>query len=222
MDQSDLDPAKHGAALRGLARINFWSNSAGILWRPVADLARTTHPQPLRVLDVASGGGDVPVRLWQRARRAGLNVQVEGCDRSPVAVDYATRRAERRGAAVRFFTADALADDLPGGYDVVMCSLFLHHLAEDDAVLLLRRMGAAARRLVLVNDLVRSRAGWLLAWVGTRLLSLSPVVHTDGPRSVEGAFTADEVRDLAGRAGLTGSAVARRWPCRLLLTWRRP
>jgi 2-polyprenyl-3-methyl-5-hydroxy-6-metoxy-1,4-benzoquinol methylase len=176
----------------------------------------------VRVLDLATGGGDVPIRLHHRARRAGLPLTVEGCDVSPGAIEYATRQAERRGAAVRFFVADALADDLPHGYDAVVCSLFLHHLTDEQAVRLLRRMALAAGRLVLVNDLVRSRAGLLLARVATRVLSLSPVVHVDGPRSVEGAFTVEEARSLAARADLGGATVERRWPCRYLLRWVRP
>lgn len=220
MDRPDLDAASHVQALRGLRRLNFWSGSTGILWRPVRDLARQLG-QPLRILDLATGAGDVPIGLWRRAERAGLRLQVEGCDVSPRAVDYARQQAERCRADVRFFQLDVGGDDLPTGYDVLVSSLFLHHLEEERAVDLLRRMGAAARRLVLINDLARSRAGLLLAHVATRLLSASPVVHYDGPRSVEGAFTPDEALALAGQAGLTGATVTRRWPARYLLTWRR-
>jgi SAM-dependent methyltransferase len=222
MDQPGLDPRLHHQALHGLGRVNFWSGSAGILWPHLSSLGLSLAPRPLRVLDLATGGGDVPIRLWHRARRAGLPIVVEGCDISPVAVEHATREAERRGAEVHFFKADALGGDLRAGYDAVVCSLFLHHLTEDQAVRLLRRMAAAAGRLVLVNDLVRSRPGLLLARVGTRLLSRSPVVHVDGPRSVEGAFTVEEARRLAERAGLAGATAARRWPCRFLLSWVRP
>jgi SAM-dependent methyltransferase len=221
MDQPGLDPALHRQALRGLRRINFWSRSAGILWPPLAALARGAA-RPLRVLDLAAGGGDVLIRLWHRGRRAGLNLAIEGCDVSAEAVEYATHQAGRQGADVRFFVADVLGGDLPAGYDAVICSLFLHHLTEDQAVGLLRRMGAAAGRLVLVNDLVRSRMGILLARIATRLLSLSPVVHVDGPRSVEGAFTMAEAQEMAEQAGLSGATVERRWPCRYLLRWMRP
>jgi SAM-dependent methyltransferase len=220
MDQPGLDPGRHRQALDGLRRINFWSGSAGILWPPLAALARDAA-RPVRVLDLACGGGDVAIRLWHKARRAGLPVVVEGCDLSPIAVEHATRQAQRQAAAVRFFPADALSGELPGNYDALVCSLFLHHLTEDQAIALLRRMGAAAGRLVLVNDLVRSRLGLLLARVGTRLLSLSPIVHGDGPRSVEGAFTIAEAQGLAARAGLDGATVEPCWPCRFLLTWRR-
>jgi hypothetical protein len=140
-------------------------------------------------------------------------------------VEYASARAARHQADVRFFVWDAVHDPLPAhgvGYDVVTCSLFLHHLPEEEAVRLLRRLWQLAGQVVLVNDLVRGLPGFLLAYVGSRLLSSSHVVHTDGPRSVEAAFSCPEVLELARRAGLEGARVERRWPCRFLLTWRRP
>ncbi len=222
MDQPGLSPERHRHALRGLARINFWSGSARILWPGLRDLARELAPRRPRVLDLATGGGDVPVRLWRKARQAGVALALEACDVSPVAIEHARAGAERAGADVRFFVHDALNGPALSGYDAVTCSLFLHHLDDDEACGLLRRIADGAGRLVLVNDLTRSLAGLLLAHLGTRLLTFSDVVHTDGPRSVEAAFTPDEARALAERAGLRGAVVARRWPCRWLLTWRRP
>jgi 2-polyprenyl-3-methyl-5-hydroxy-6-metoxy-1,4-benzoquinol methylase len=222
MDQPRLDAREHARALCALARINAWSGSARILWPPLRDLARSADPDGIRVLDVATGAGDVPVRLWRKARRAGVRVHIDGCDRSPLAVRTAADRAARAGADLHFFTLDALNDPLPGGYDAVTCSLFLHHLGDDEAADLLRRMAAAARRLVLVSDLARGPLGYALAYVGSRVLTRSRVVHTDGPWSVQAAFTADEALDLARRAGLAGAGVARRWPCRFLLSWSKP
>jgi 2-polyprenyl-3-methyl-5-hydroxy-6-metoxy-1,4-benzoquinol methylase len=221
MDQPGLAPDRHAGALRGLARINFWSRSAGILWPPLSQLARQLGSQSLRVLDLATGGGDVPIRLWRRARRAGLNFHIEGCDLSSVAVEHARAEAARQGADVPFFCCDVLRESLPSDYDAVVCSLFLHHLDEDEACELLRRMAGAAGRLVLVNDLARGWGNLLLVQVATHLLSRSSVVHTDGQRSVEGAFTPEEALALAARAGLNETTVVRRWPCRYLLTWRR-
>jgi SAM-dependent methyltransferase len=221
MDQPGLDPRRHAHALRGLARINFWSGSARILWPALSGLARRLHPRRPRVLDLASGGGDIPLRLWRRAHRAGLELEVEGCDVSPVALEYARDRAERAGAPVRFFSLDLLRDPIPPGYDAVTCSLFLHHLDEDQARDLLRGMAGAARQLVLVNDLVRCWAGLALAHLATRLLTTSSVVHTDGPRSVARAFKRAEVRALAEQAGLGGAVVRRCWPFRYLLSWSR-
>ena len=221
MDQPGIDPVAHSQALQGLRRINAFSGAVGSLFAPIRSLARENATQQLRVLDLACGGGDNTTALAERARREGLAVQVDGCDLSPQAVAIATQHADERALGARFFQADALNDPLPEDYDVILCSLFLHHLDEEQAVNLLQRMGRASRCLVLVNDLIRSPLGYGLAWAGCRLLSRSPIVHFDGPVSVQGAFQLSEVRDLAARAGLEGAALRRSWPERYLLSWRR-
>jgi SAM-dependent methyltransferase len=216
MDDPALDPAEHRRALAGLARINWVSDSPGVLWPAIRQLAR--GGAPVRVLDVATGSGDVPRALAAKAARAGLtNLSFAGCDISPTAVEAASRASP----GIAFFAHDALRDPLPAGYDVVTCSLFLHHLSEADAATLLSRMAAAAGRLVLVNDLDRSRFNYLAVWAACRLLTRSPVVRFDGPASVRSAFTADEALALAEKAGLAGASVRRRFPCRYLLTWQR-
>jgi 2-polyprenyl-3-methyl-5-hydroxy-6-metoxy-1,4-benzoquinol methylase len=219
MDQPDLEQARHWHALRGLARINWLSGSAGILWPSIRQLAEEANAQPLRVLDVACGAGDLCIALHHRASRRGLRLQLEGADISSQALDYARKRAETAGAKVHFFQQDALAGDFPAEYDMVYSSLFLHHLNEDQAVRLLKGMASAARRMILISDLRRSRPSWMAAYLMTRLLTTSDVVHTDGPRSVEAAFTPEEALSLANRAGLQNASVVRRWPFRFLLTW---
>jgi 2-polyprenyl-3-methyl-5-hydroxy-6-metoxy-1,4-benzoquinol methylase len=222
MDQPGLPPRQHVQALRGLERINYWSGSARILWPAILDALRRNGTPSLRLLDVACGAGDVALRLARKARKAGFDLDVSGCDISPRAVDYARRQAARQAARADFFVGNALEGPLPPQYDIVTCSLFLHHLSETEAIVLLRRMGHLARQMVLVNDLARGLAGFFLAFVGTRLLSSSPVVHVDGPRSVESAFSSQEALRIAERANLAGATVQPRWPCRFLLTWQRP
>lgn len=221
MDQPGLDAREHENALAGLGRINALSRSAAIYWPGLTRLARAASGAPLRVLDLASGGGDVSIALAVRAAREGLALEVEGCDVNNVAIEFARRRAAEKQVGVRFFTHDALQGPLPEGYDVVICSLFLHHLDNEQAVDLLRRMADAARAMVLVNDLVRSRLGRWLALAGCHLLTRSHVVHYDGPVSVSASYTPAEALALADRAGLHGVVLTRHWPQRFLLTWTR-
>ncbi len=221
MDDPTLEAQPHQNALRGLARINWISGSARILWPALRRLSLEKNGQPLRLLDIATGGGDVPIRLCQRAQRSGLPLHITGVDVSATAIAHARAQASRANTGVEFFELDALRTPLPTDYDIITSSLFLHHLESDQAADLLKRMGEAARALVLVNDLIRSAPGYWLAWLGTRVLSASAIVHADGPRSVEGAFTIPEARQLAAAAGLSGAQVSWRWPFRFLLQWRR-
>jgi SAM-dependent methyltransferase len=222
MDQPGLAHEEHCRALTGLARLNRVSGSVGVLWPAIAAAARTVK-RPLRVLDLATGSGDVPLGLWRRARRFGLIEEILGVDLSARAVDFARRRAGTAGAdaCVRFETLDALADSLPESFDVILSSLFLHHLEDRQAVALLAKMAAATRQLVLVNDLVRGRGNLLLVALGARLLTTSSVVRTDASLSVRAAFTVKELRTLAQEAGLRNAAITHRFPCRMLLAWRK-
>jgi len=102
-------------------------------------------------------------------------------------------------AGVEFFVHDVLRDPFPTGFDAVVSSLFLHHLADEDVCRLLGSFAGSVGRLVLASDLVRGLSGLDLAHVAGRLLTTSPVVHIDGPRSVEAAFTPAELRGLAER-----------------------
>lgn len=216
MDDPALDPALHEDALRGLERINAVSATARALWRPLERLAAGGR---LRVLDLACGAGDVAIALRRRARRKGIPIEVAACDRSPRALAHARERARRLGADVELFSCDVLGDAFPVGFDAYVCTLFLHHLRESEAVELLRRM--ATGRALLASDLVRSQTGYWAARLGTRFLTRSPVVHADAPASVEGAFTPAELRALADAAGIAGARIRSHWPFRMLLEWER-
>jgi 2-polyprenyl-3-methyl-5-hydroxy-6-metoxy-1,4-benzoquinol methylase len=223
MDDPTLDAAQHRQALNGLRRVNSWSRSGAAIWQAISNLAVHRQLREIHILDLAMGGGDVAIRLAQSAARANLRVMITGCDISPVAVAEAQRRALAAGARnVEFRPLNVLRDELPCGYDVVMCSLFLHHLDDSEALLLLKRMRDAARQLVLIDDLRRTWLGYWLAWLGCRVLTRSRVVHKDGPLSVAGAFTSTEACDLAQRAGLLGATITHHWPQRFLLRWSRP
>jgi 2-polyprenyl-3-methyl-5-hydroxy-6-metoxy-1,4-benzoquinol methylase len=219
MDDPALPAELLQGALVGLARLNLLSNSAQIVWRPIRRLAKELATDRLRVLDIATGSGDVPRALMRRARRAGLKLDICGIDFSPRSVGLARRLANEAGLSIQFECKNALADDLPREFDLVMCSLFLHHLTADDAVRLLTKMAAAARRVVLVSDLRRCYWGLGLAFSASRLVTRCRIVHEDAVRSVRAAFTAKELLEMAEAAGLDGAAISNQWPARMLLSW---
>lgn len=225
MDDPAIAETDHLEALVALARINLLSRTAATITAATATLLRSPEPRAAGgpvVVDLACGGGDVTIDVARRLGRAVAGgVRVLGVDSSPRAVERARRAASAAGADVAFEVRDVVADGCPD-CDVAVSSLFLHHLDDPVAAGLLGSMAAAARRGVVVSDLVRSRLGLGLAVVGTTLLSSSRVARVDGPLSVRAARTLAEYRALASASGLAGATVRRVWPERALLTWRRP
>jgi 2-polyprenyl-3-methyl-5-hydroxy-6-metoxy-1,4-benzoquinol methylase len=220
MDEPGLDPMEHRRALRALALVNRLSLTAGRIWNEVRRQAADAGSRRLRLLDVACGGGDTVRQLKRRASRVGIPLDAHGCDVSPRALTFAREQASREGVEVTFFELDALGSPIPSGYDLVCSTLFLHHLTEGQVVSLLTGMAGAGRTL-LVQDLLRTRAGYWLAWSTLRLLSRSRVAQVDGPRSVLASFRVPEMAALARSAGLSGARIVPCWPQRFALFWSR-
>jgi 2-polyprenyl-3-methyl-5-hydroxy-6-metoxy-1,4-benzoquinol methylase len=219
MDDPAIDEALHTNALGALATINRVSLTIPQIVPPIAALAARVG-RPLRILDVATGAGDIPIGIarWSRAR--GIDCEVAGCDVSARAVRYARQRSLKEGTPIRFFQSDVISDP-PEGWDVVTCCLFLHHLQVGEVETLLCNLKGSAQLLV-VSDLLRSALGLGAAIAGTRLLTRSPVARLDGPRSVRAAFTLAEMRDVCRRAELHEARLRPIFPFRFRLTWSRP
>lgn len=218
MDDESLAVPLHRDALSALGRINALSFAARSLWNPLSQFAREAA-SPIRVLDLACGGGDVLLSLSQKAASQNLPITFAGCDKSDIALNFAREQAQRAAMPADFFPLNILEENIPAGFDVIINSLFLHHFDPIDVTTILSKMAQA--QFVLVSDLRRSRAGLMLAYLAGYVLSRSPVVRVDGPRSVRAAYTIPEMLQMARDAGMPGAQIERRWPCRMLLKWQR-
>lgn len=159
--------------------------------------------QPLRVLDLGTGGADIPRALVMRAREVGCPILVTAVDRQQPTLEI----AEKFSAGfpdIRFVRADFL--DFAEGtlYDVVLCNLVLHHLDETDAIRLLRRCRELTRGVTLVTDLRRSRLAQAGIFAVTELIYRDPMTRHDARLSAERAFSFPELRKLAIAAGWWG------------------
>ncbi len=201
-----------------MARIKGWLGYYAELWHALAALAGGRAGSRLTVLDVATGGADVPADLATRGARAGLAWRVVGLDRHPQVIQQA-RRSTAGLASAALVRADALCLPLAAGsVDVVHCAFALHHFPWEQARTLLAELGRVARRGVIVSDLVRSRLAYWGAWTLFHLWRpRHRLSRRDGPLSVLRAYSAPEVRCLAAQAGLVEPVLVRHFPYRYTL-----
>ena len=183
--------------LRNLRRLNRYFGS----YRLIAHFLRRwiRSGMELRVLDLATGSGDIPRLVVDHARAVGAVVTVEAVDQQPSTLQIA-RRLSADYPEIQFIEGDVLTFEREP-YDVVLCSLALHHFSEADAINLLRRCRELSRRYVLVADL---RRGWMATagvYLLTSLFFREPMTQTDARLSAERAFSFAEFRSLAERAG---------------------
>lgn len=172
------------------------------------------------MLDVATGSGDLPLAVARWARRRGRQVQIVGLDISPEVLAEARRVARRE--PIDLVVGDARSLPYPArSFDLVTCCLALHHFPPAEATRVLAELWRVARRAVVVVDLVRGYPAYVGTVLATRVLTRNRLTRHDGPLSVLRAYTPDELRALAGDAGLENIRLYRHLFFRQALTARR-
>ncbi len=189
--------------LRDLRRVNRWLG--GVRLTSAAIDALAAHRSELSILDVGTGGADIPIALLADARRRGKAVRIVGLDSRPevlaaaAVADDAVTRADDLSLQV----GDGRSLPYPDqSFDIVHASLVLHHLDGDDVTALLREMARVARLGIVVNDLDRSRLGWVGAWLLGHVLTGNRYTRHDAPLSVRRAYRVDEAVALVRGSGL--------------------
>ena len=199
MDDLREPAPEFAAAYRELEIINRWLGGVRAIERFLP------KDSGLSILDVAAGACDVSEALLERNafRIVVLDLNARGL------------KLSKKSWPV---VGDAL--NLPfrdGSFDVVMASLFFHHLSDENCARVLSQMWRIARRRVLVNDLHRHAVAYFSIRALTSMFSGSRMVRHDGPLSVRRAFRPAELLEIAKRAGVPAQ-VHRSFPYRLVLT----
>jgi len=166
-----------------------------------------------RLLDLATGSGDIPRMIVNWARRHGVSVRIDAVDLQPATLEIA-QRASAGYPEIRFIRGDArnYCDSIT--YDVVCCSLALHHFSEPDAMKVLRRACELSHDKVLVADLERTWFTWACVQAVTTTVARDEMTRHDAKLSVRRAFSYQELGDLAHDAGWRNFGHARFVPAR--------
>lgn len=185
--------------------------------------------QGARVLDVGCGGG----LLTEAMAASGANAL--GLDLSPELVRVAKLHALESGVAVeyRVQSVEALADELPGAFDLVTCMEMLEHVPDPLSVI-----EACARLLrpggrLFLSTLNRTPAAFALAIVGAeyiaRLLPKGTHQYRDFIRPSELAawlrtagFELEDVSGLVYEPWRNAARLGRRTDVNYLACARRP
>lgn len=198
MDRPQPVSAELERDLRNLRQLNRWFGSYSLI---ESFLRRWINPgPPLRILDVATGSADIPRLVADHARHVGADVRIDALDQQPATLEVA-KKLSVDYPNISFIEGNILEWQTSEPYDMVLCTLALHHFSESDAVRVLRRCRDLSRKFVLVSDL---RRGWV-GTIGVHLLTATifrePMTKFDGRLSVARAFSFAELGELAKQAG---------------------
>src|ERR1700741_3741027 len=201
MDRPDPSTTELARALINLQKLNRHFGSYRIIRH---FLNRWLKPgESVTILDACTGFGDIPRLVVEWARRRGSHVKVLAVDMQPATLEIARRRSTLF-PEISYVQADIRSFEPGDRFDIVLCSLALHHFAWREAVEILQRLNRLSDRAVLVSDLVRSISGILGFYLLTSTIFHHPMTKFDGRLSIQRAFSFAEMRRLALEAGWEG------------------
>jgi 2-polyprenyl-3-methyl-5-hydroxy-6-metoxy-1,4-benzoquinol methylase len=198
MDRPQPVSAELERDLKNLRQLNRWFGSHRLVRHFVR---RWIKPgDNTRIIDLATGSGDIPRLIVDLARKMGANVEIDALDRQSATLEIA-RGLSGDYPEISFLEANTLQFERPDRYDIVLCTLVLHHFSDEDAVCVLQRCRELSQKFVLVSDLRRSWLATIGVKVLTALIFRAPMTRYDARLSAERAFSFSEMRKLARRAG---------------------
>ncbi len=183
-----------------------------------AQLGGAAH-EPLHVVDVGCGAGDMLRRIERWARDRKIAVRLTGVDRNPYAA-RAAREFSGKDSAIEWVTCDAYLYRPDAKIDLVISSLFTHHLTDAEIVEFLRWLEQVTVRGWFVNDLRRGRVPYYAFMLLANTMRWHKFVRHDGPVSVRRSFSAEDWTRYLSEAGLDkkGIEVYTRRPGRLCVS----
>ncbi|WP_447556360.1 methyltransferase domain-containing protein [Vreelandella sp. EE22] len=203
MDEEDISFDEFHDCLVELERINHLT----LAYRPTLKWLRPLIEKhaDLCLLDVASGGGDMLrkiARQWPHRDGEGNGLRLVGVDLNP----WSKRSADTwsNSPAIRYETADIFEFEPDRPIDIVISSLFTHHLTNKQVVEFLRWMDRRASKGWFINDLHRHPVPYYFIKNATALFSGNRLVRNDAALSVARGFTVSDWRRLIDEAGLKG------------------
>lgn len=198
--------AQSMAEIRAVNR--FLGGTSSIL-RHLDEFVRFGEKGPVRILDVATGSADIPVAIADWARRRGITVRITAVDCNPNAIRVAAGHVDGY-PEIALVRADGFELPFrPGTFDIITCSLTLHHFTEEDTRKFLGYIEGHAGKVYIIGDLRRSWAAYSLFYIVTVLFLRNRFTRHDGLLSILKSYTPGELEALAKECGLTGFKVVK-------------
>ena len=198
MDREQPVSAELERDLERIRQLNRWFGS----YRLVLSFIRhwIKPAEKLRIVDLATGSGDIPRLIIDYARRINASVEIDALDRQPATLEIA-RSLSADYPEISYREANILEWNAIKAYDITLCTLALHHFSNNDAARILGRCRETSKRFVLVSDLRRNFSLIAGVYLLTALIFREPMTRYDARLSAIRAFSFSEMRDLAIRAG---------------------
>ena len=215
MDDFSLEGSELIGALDKIAVINQLLGGNKLTLHGLKQLLKKADPaQTLTIADIGCGNGDMLRMLAKYGKKKNLNFKLVGIDANPFTINYA-RELSVDFPNMEYRCMDIFSEDFNTiKYDIVLCTLTLHHFTTQQITNLITVLNQNASIGIVVNDLHRSKLAYRLFEIIGVVFNLNNMSRKDGLVSILRGFKKDELEDFSKKLNLTNYTINWKWAFR--------
>ncbi len=200
-------------SLDKLGKINKWLGGNHVTLDGLRQLLKNQPKEKVyTIVDLGCGHGDILRLIADYGRKNNFSFNLIGIDANEDAIDYAVELSEDYDE-LSFTNMDVFSEEFQAlDYDIVLSTLFLHHLNQGEIQQLLKKINSKATLGIVINDLHRSRMAYGLFKVLGLVVS-NPMIVQDGLTSILRAFKRQELENISKQLNLK-SQICWKWAFR--------
>lgn len=169
----------------------------------------------MRLLDVGCGGGDTLRLVAQWSKEKQLDLKINGIDANPHVLAFA-RKNTASFPHINYLEGDFLQQDFEwGNYDVILCSLILHHFDKQQLISFFQAIPSG--KIIIINDLHRHWLAFYLFQLFGWLTRAPAMAKKDGAISIRKGFIRKELESIMASRPIQQYHLRWRWAFRYQL-----
>tara|TARA_B110000240_G_scaffold72517_1_gene82464 strand:- start:137 stop:850 length:714 start_codon:yes stop_codon:yes gene_type:complete len=168
----------------------------------------------ITILDVGCGNGDMLRKLAKYGHKKNLIFQLIGIDANNFTINHAKQLSENY-SNISFFCHDIFEESFRElKYDIVLCTLTLHHFKENQIINLLNVFYTNSKIGIVINDLHRNAIAYRLFQVICFVFNLNKMSRDDGLISILRGFTKKELINYSNELKFKNYNIQWKWAFR--------
>ena len=202
-------------ALDKIARINHLLGGNHVTLEGVKQLLKHSPPEKkVTILDVGCGNGDMLRTLADCAKSVDRRFELLGIDANQFTINHA-RHLSSAYPNISYRCVN-IFDELKKeqSFDIVLCTLTLHHFKDEEIRSLLTAFAKCTRRGFIINDLHRSAIAYYLFQAICFLFGLNKMSRDDGLVSILRGFKKQDLLVFSQQLNFRNYSIKWKWAFR--------
>ncbi len=215
MDDFELEGEILRDALDKIAKINQLLGGNKLTLQGVESLMNKVSPnKEVTIVDIGCGNGDMLRALADYASNNNLNFKLIGIDANQFTINHA-KELSKQYKNITYQCEDIFDDKFKDlKYDIVLCTLTLHHFKDDEIIKLVSVFNQNASIGIVINDLQRSALAYRLFQGLCFFFRLNKMSKEDGLVSILRGFKKEELENFSKKLGFKKYTIQWKWAFR--------